>query len=334
MKRAVAPLGGLVAGIILASLGHLLYSAWTKPYDGPEKIWATDVVAVTELTPTPHEADRSDLEFVSFRRLPDIKYGDHDRHVLDLYLPTESVKTPYPVVLFVHGSGLARATKGSSPNDWTVPLLQQGIAIAQVEYRPIKSTKIEFTYPAQIDDCKAALRFISMNSKEYEIDSQRIGLMGESFGGHIAATVGMSADADATANVQVNATCVISGMTDFTSYKYEAAHHRQSLGIAWPALDATIRAYVEPMRQQDPEAPRMASAVTHVHPKASPFYLIYGFSDPVVPPQQGNRLYTQLRNAGVDVQLAIIPGAGHGGPALCNSSTRRNVKEFFTRTLQ
>lgn len=322
---------GLVAGALLASGGWRFYMEYTKPYDGPETIWETKVAILDELAPQPSELDHRDLEFNAFKRIADIDYAEHPRQVFDLYVPTDGTNS-YPLVVFIHGSGLARATKGDTPNDWAVPLLRKGIAVAQIEYRPFKSTKIEFKYPAQIDDCKSAIRYISKNSANYGIDGSRIGLMGESFGGHLAATVGMISNTDVF-DVPLRGTCVINGMTDFMSYKDEAAHHRQSLGIAWPALDATTSGYVEPMREEDPDAPRMASAVTHVHAAASPFLLIYGFTDPVIPPQQGNRLFTKLRNAGVDVELSIVPGAGHGGPVLCNSSTRHSVVQFFTKIL-
>ncbi len=103
---------------------------------------------------------------------------------LDLYRP-EEVSGSLPVIVWVHGGGWRRGRKEKCP---AVALVQDGFAVASINYR-LTSTA---PFPAQIEDCKAAVRWLRANASTYHLDPDRVGVWGHSAGGHLAALLGTS----------------------------------------------------------------------------------------------------------------------------------------------
>src|SRR5262249_39045436 len=117
-----------------------------------------------------------DLEYVQ---------GGHERQRLDLYVP-ERADTPLPVIVWIHGGAWMGGSKdGGVP---ALPFLGKGYAVASVNYRLSQHA----VFPAQIQDCKAAIRWLRANAKTYNLDPERIGVWGASAGGHLVALLGTS----------------------------------------------------------------------------------------------------------------------------------------------
>ena len=114
------------------------------------------------------------------------RYGDRTLE-MDIYRPTE-VWGDLPAIVCIHGGGWQ---KGSKINHRNVAqaLAARGFVTASISYR----LSGEAQFPAHIQDCKAAVRFLRANAKEYGIDSDKIGVIGHSAGGHLAALLGTSA---------------------------------------------------------------------------------------------------------------------------------------------
>src|SRR5258707_420023 len=114
-----------------------------------------------------------------FTALRDKAYVDngHKSQVLDLYYPAKAEKK-LPLVIWIHGGAWLNGTKGVS--QMQLGLLEKGYAVASIEYR-VSSVKI---FPAQIEDCKAAVRWLRAHANEYHIDAAHIGVWGSSAGGH------------------------------------------------------------------------------------------------------------------------------------------------------
>ncbi len=108
--------------------------------------------------------------------------GGHERQKLDLYLP-EKADGPLPVIVWVHGGGWQKGSKDNSPG---IFLAAKGFAVASVGYRLSQHA----LFPAQIEDCKAAIRWLRANAKKYNFDPDHVGAWGGSAGGHLVALLG------------------------------------------------------------------------------------------------------------------------------------------------
>ncbi len=119
--------------------------------------------------------------------LRDLEYvqGGHARNRLDLYLP-EKAPRPLPVILWVHGGGWTRGDKTNGP---AFRFATKGYAVASMNYRFSQHA----TFPAQIHDCKAAVRWLRANARKYGLDADHIGAWGGSAGGHLVALLGTTA---------------------------------------------------------------------------------------------------------------------------------------------
>ncbi|MCS7032436.1 MAG: alpha/beta hydrolase, partial [Phycisphaerae bacterium] len=122
------------------------------------------------------------------RLLEDLSYvpEGHPRQKLDLYLPPKP-ETPLPVVVWIHGGGWSSGSKDNPP---AVRLTSQGYAVASINYRLTDSA----TFPAQIHDAKAAIRWLRAHADHYGLDPARIGVWGASAGGQLALLLGVGAD--------------------------------------------------------------------------------------------------------------------------------------------
>src|SRR5262249_44838326 len=114
--------------------------------------------------------------------------GGHARQRLDLYVPAKA-DTPLPVIVWVHGGAWLGGGKGGGGP--AVPLVGKGYAVASINYRLSQHA----VFPAQIEDCKAAIRWLRANAKTYNLNPERIGVWGASAGGHLVALLGTSGDA-------------------------------------------------------------------------------------------------------------------------------------------
>ncbi len=116
--------------------------------------------------------------------LRDLQYveGGHERNRLDLYLP-EKAEGRLPLVVWIHGGAWWAGSKDGCP---AVPLTAKGYAVASINYRLSQHA----VFPAQIEDCKAAIRWLRANAAKYHLDADHIGVWGASAGGHLVAMLG------------------------------------------------------------------------------------------------------------------------------------------------
>ncbi len=212
----------------------------------------------------------------------------HDLH-MDLYVPKNV--GPAPVVTWIFGGSWRIGSKGYHVNMRDLP--RYGIAVAAIQYRLSGTAK----YPAQLEDCRAALRWLRAHGGAYGIDPGRIGLSGESSGGHLAALLGTMEGAPA-----IRAVCALYPPTDLVSLGRRYAGPEKPSGIE--------RLLGGPIEQKLALA-AAASPVTHVRPGAPPFLLIHGDRDELVPLAQSRELHRHLRQSGVESRLVIVPGKPH-----------------------
>ena len=231
--------------------------------------------------------------------------------LLDLHLPPKS-KEPLPVVVWVHGGGWRSGSKGSGGP--ALPLVSRSFAVVDVGYR----LSGEALFPAQIQDCKAAVRWVRANAAKYGLDPDHIGAWGSSAGGHLVALLGTAGDArefDTETNrdysSRVQAVCDWFGPTDFlqmdahaiegSTLIHNAPKSPESLLVGGPIQQEPYRALVT-----------KANPITYVTKDDPPFLIMHGDKDILVSPHQSELLSDALKKAGVDATLHIVKGAGHG----------------------
>ena len=231
---------------------------------------------------------------------------------LDLYVPGGLAKPP-PIVIYIHGGGWQA---GSKERPVALGLTQQGFALASIDYR-LSPVAI---WPAQIDDCKAAVRWVRANASKYGYDAGKIGVIGDSAGGHLVALLGTTAgdpklegdEGNAGVSSTVQAAVDYYGPTNFISLVDQVTPQQRS-NIENPVT----RLFGGPIWNGGPvadkqEVAKEASPVYHVTPQSCPFFIVHGDQDKVVPPQQSEEFYRALQKAGVPSTLVIVKGGGHG----------------------
>ena len=268
--------------------------------------------------------------------LEDLEYGKVDGHtlLLDLYLPSldqgdgskQQMDSTAPCVVFVHGGGWKSGDKKSAKQNaaW---LANHGFAVASINYRLTDVAQ----WPAQINDCYEAIRWVRKNSQRYGIDPDRVGAFGTSAGAHLVALIGTRLfPGEEAVSSRVQAVCDWFGPSDLmTMPPNNVGNGRTAVDVAQSngakLLGATVR--------EVPELARDASAIDHVTDSAAPFLIMHGDQDPGVPVSQSTRLHRKLVTAGASSQLHIVQGAKHGGPLFKTDDARGLVLNFFQRTL-
>jgi acetyl esterase/lipase len=259
----------------------------------------------------------------------DVQYGSAgDRALkLDVIRPKAERDRPRPVVVWIHGGGWRGGDKSSG-----LPLL---LSLAtggeyvcfSVGYR----LSGEAIWPAQIHDCKAAIRWIKANTKKYNIDPKRIGVWGSSAGGHLVSLLGTSSDIkelegqNGSPDQDTRVACVVDfcGPSDFPNF-----FSRQPLGSknAYGAITGLFGGTVE---EKKAEA-TIASPITHVTRDDPPFLIVHGTNDETVPFAQGETFHKALKKAGCDATFVKMEGGGHG---IGGREVIARVNAFFDKHL-
>jgi acetyl esterase/lipase len=289
-------------------------------------VWLTGLLMSLELTsnslaqgpraqvPEGTEVHR-DLQYVK---------GGHERQRLDLYLPKKP-DGPLPVIIWVHGGAwLAGSKEGAGP---ALPFVGKGYAVASINYRLSQHAK----FPAQIEDCKAAIRWLRANARTYHLDPDRFGAWGASAGGHLVALLGTSGDVkdleghegapDQSSRVQ--AVVDWFGPTDVTK-----------MGGSHDQPDSPEAGLLGGPVQENKDKAARANPMTYVSKDDPPFLIMHGDKDMTVPFGQSELLQEALRKAGVDATFRPVTGAGHGGREFSSEENRTLIEEFFDQHLK
>ena len=269
------------------------------------------------------------------RLVPNIEYANPDGHslLMDLYLPDRANPNhPFPVVVWIHGGGWVQ---GDRHDHFAAPLAQDGYAVASIEYRLAQVA----TFPAQIEDCKAAVRWLRSKARLYNLDSAHIGAWGGSAGGHLSALLGTSGDVKELEGTEgnldyssrVQAVCDWCGPSDFTTIVEQSKHMQVPSGIKWDAADSYGAKLIGGAIPQNIAKAKAASPITYVSKDSPPFLIMHGDHDNLVPLAQSEELRDALQKAGVQAKLVIIPGAGH---IFWSPQIFQTVEEFFDKQLK
>ena len=261
----------------------------------------------------------------TLKNLAYVKQG-HERHRLDLYLPqVRPSAAELPLIIWVHGGGWKNGSKDRFAH--LNPLLQRGFAVASINYRLSQHA----TFPAQIHDCKAAIRYLRKNAQRFGLDPKKFGVWGSSAGGHLVALLGTSGEVSelegnlGTVDVssRVQAVCDWFGPTDLLKMNQQAGATGK---IDHDAPGSPESLLVGAPIQEVPEKTNKINPIAYVTADDPPFLIMHGDQDRLVPFQQSQMLDDALKAAGVSTTLILVQGAGHG---LKNQRDRQRAIDFF-----
>jgi len=189
----------------------------------------------------------------------------------------------------------------------------RGFAVAAVNYRLSQHA----IFPAQIEDVKAAVRWLRVNAPKYGYDADRIASYGTSAGGHLAALLGTTGGVKAFdvgrnpgVSSRVQAAVDFFGPTDFLQMD---AHRLSAQAMAHDTPSSPESQLVGGPIRDHPDRVARADPITYVTRDDPPFLIVHGDADALVPHHQSELLEAALRKAGVRVRLVTIPGGPHGG---------------------
>lgn len=253
----------------------------------------------------------------------------HERQKLDLYVPKDAKNMP--LIVWIHGGGWLDGSKDRCP---ALPFLDHGFAVASINYR-LSSHAV---FPAQIQDCKAAIRWLRANAAAHGIDANRIGVWGASAGGHLVALLGTTGDVkefDVGPNLEtssrIQAVCDFFGPTDFTKMNAQATIKGP---INHDAPDSPEAKLIGGAVQDNKDKCDKASPLSYVTEDDPPFFIVHGDQDPLVPLAQSALLERALSKADVACRLSILPGAGHGGVQFNTNDLEEQIRDFFTKSFK
>jgi acetyl esterase/lipase len=264
----------------------------------------------------------------------DVQYctGGGQPLLMDVFIPKNRIRRPTPAILWIHGGGWERGDKNG--NSGALLLADEGFVTASLFYR----LSGDSPFPADIEDCKCAIRFLRAKATKFGIDPDRIGVAGASAGGHLAllvATAPLSAGLEGTGgwgniSSEVQAASAYYGASDFTVGAAQFQHH-------------TGQVIVKLFRGTEKERPqlyRKASPIFYVSKNDPPLLLAHGEEDDLVPFDQSVRMAAAYRRAGLQVEFIEVKNAGHDfqqtsaepiSPSV--EYIRRRTIDFFKRFL-
>lgn len=241
--------------------------------------------------------------------------------LLDIYRPAKQTGL-LPVVIWIHGGAFRTGSKEQASSvTW---LTAHGYAVVSINYRLSQDA----LFPAQIQDCQAAVQWVRAHAAEYGFHPDRIGAWGPSAGGHLATLLGVTTSPNEAS--RVHAVADFFGPTDFL----QMDAHAPPEGMRHNPADSPESQLVGGAIQDNSEKVARANPITYVTAQAPPFLILHGDRDPLVPVHQSELLHTALIQAGVPVTFHKLAGAGHGGPQFETPIVRAMVLAFFDQHLK
>ncbi len=262
---------------------------------------------------------------------------------MDILVPDG--KEPLPLIVFVTGGGFIMAPK----NNWIqqrMRLAEAGYVVASIEYRYAPLSK----FPLPLEDCKTAIRWLRAHAGMYNIDVNRVGILGNSAGGYLSSFVGLTNgmkefDKGDFLDYSSEVLCAadIFGISDVTNIGMDYDEANQKGHASAGATEALWVLGTPTFGGKDggilahPEEAAYASPVTYVEKnsdKLVPMLLMHGDADTLVSPSQTDLLFQALKAKGVETERYIVKNAAHGGPYWVQEPVMKVMIDFFDKYLK
>ena len=258
----------------------------------------------------------------------DLAYADASAsQKLDIYLPN-SGSGPSPVIVAIHGGAFLMGDKADGQLTPMLAGLERGYAVVSINYRLSNEAK----FPAQVNDVKAAIRFIRANAGTYNLDPDKIAAWGGSSGGYLAAMLGTSsgvADLDDTSQGNPDQSSAVNAVVDWfgpiSFLEMDPQFTASGIGPAnHDAADSPESQLLGKALTEVPELVKEADPTTYITSDDPPFLIQHGTADGNIPTEQSMNFAAALTEVlGVEnVTLKLLEGAAHAGPEF---TTTENV---------
>jgi acetyl esterase/lipase len=253
------------------------------------------------------------------------------KHLLDIYLPPHAKKN-LPLIVWIHGGAWMQNDKYSDMDymkNTVKSFIDSGYILASINYR----YSTDSVFPAQIRDCNSAIEFLYLNASKYNIDKNKIAVIGFSAGGHLASLLALSNNNNvkqfctAPVHFKIRLALDFYGPADFIML----AGNPDKIPANKPN-PALLLLGATPVNR--PDIARFASPVTWVDKNDPPFLIVQGEKDQSVPDDQSKILHSWLTLYGVKNDLIIVPGAPHFGPMFDADYIRQKVFQYLNNYLR
>jgi acetyl esterase/lipase len=243
---------------------------------------------------------------------------------LDMARPAEG-DGPFPGVLVIHGGGWRGGDKaGNRPA--LAEFARRGYVAISPQYRFCPKD----TFPAQVQDVKAAVRWLRAHKGEYRLDADHIGAVGFSAGGHLSLMLGVTGPADGlegdvspdAPSSRVQAVVNYFGPTDLAATDIPA--------VSLPL----VKDFLGGSAVEKPEVAAKASPLTFISADDAPILTFQGTKDNLVPFSQAEKLTDAMAKAGVGGRTELLLGAGHGWSGTEMNRTSNEMFAFFDHHLK
>lgn len=262
--------------------------------------------------------------------IEDIEYGKVNGVplMLDIIRPTELPDEPMPVIIYIHGGGWSSGDKaGVGGREWNSYFAKNGYFVVNINYR----LRGEAIFPAQIHDCKAAVRWLRANHVNYHIHPEKIGVWGHSAGGHLSALLATSIGNDELEgesrhpHYPTHINCVVTVSAPIDILKMGGWHDLENSHEAKLIGEKTV--------QENADLAQKTNPIPYINDKSKniPFLIIHGEDDKIVPVSQARLIYDNLPNAA----LLTVKGADHGmeGGNITITTLLEMILAFFDQSL-
>ena len=259
---------------------------------------------------------------------------------MDILVP--AAKEPLPLIVYISGGGFIMAPK----NNWIqqrMRLAEAGYVVASIEYRYAPLSK----FPLPLEDCKTAIRWLRAHADMYNIDVNRVGVLGNSAGGYLSSFVGLTNgmkefDKGDFLDYSSDVLCAadIFGISDITCIGMDYDEENQKGHASAGATEALWALGTPTFGGKDggvlahPEESAYASPITYVSEKSVPMLLMHGDVDTLVSPGQTDLLFQALKAKGVEAERYIVKNAAHGGPYWVQEPVMKVMVDFFDKYLK
>ena len=269
----------------------------------------------------------------SFTTIPALEYANISGKSLLLDLRVPDGSGPYPTIVYLHSGAWISGDRTGGP---AIRQAKRGYAVASIDY-PLAP---QFVWPAQIEACKAAVRWLRANAARFHLDPDRIGVFGTSAGGHLGAVLGTSGEEGSLEGLtlgnpqfssRVKAVIDFYGPTDLLKLNDQK--------LPCIPLDGNAP-YMPPSLlmgcpiQECRDKTETANPIHYVTPDDPPFLIMHGMLDCLVPFQQSVMLHDALEASNADSTLILIPNGDHGGRVFDEDKYERMVDDWLDKHLR